>query len=216
IKGGCYEMGDWTGDGDDDEMPVHTVCVSNYYLAETEVTQKLWEAVTGFIPSSIKDPDMPVTNLKPYKVKKFIEQLNKLTGRFYRLPTEAEWEYAARSGGKKERWAGTDKEQDISEYAWFGENSDYITHKVKEKKPNGLGLYDMTGNVWEQVEDYFNFDYYANSSKRDPLNMEYSVWSTIRGGSAMDDQFTVRNTYRYGIEMMKSAYATNIGIRLAE
>lgn len=216
IKGGCFEMGDWTGDGDEDERPAHKTCVSNFYLAETEVTQKLYEAVTGIIPSSFVDPDKPVTNLKHYKLKHFFTELNKLTGRFYRLPTEAEWEYAARNGGKNVRWAGTDNENDLSDYAWFGDNSMGVSQKVKQKKPNELGLYDMSGNVWERMEDYFDFEYYGRSPKRDPLNAEYTTWFAIRGGSYGDSPFLLRTTYRLGIELMKTAFAPDIGIRLAE
>lgn len=216
IKGGCYEMGDWTGDGDDDERPVHKVCVSNYYLSETEVTQKLYEAVTGTIPSMFVWPDRPVTNIKPLNLRRFIVDLNKLTGRFYRLPTEAEWEYAARNGGKKERWAGTDSEENLSDYVWFNENAKGEPHNVAEKKPNGLGLYDMTGNVYEWLEDYFDFDYYERSPKRDPLNAEFTTWFVLRGGSYVDSAFTLRTTYRLGIEPMKTAFGSNIGIRLAE
>lgn len=216
VKGGCFEMGDWTGDGEEDERPLHTVCVSNYYIAETEVTQKLWDAVAGTVPSIYVDPDKPVTNIKPRKLRKFINDLNKLTGKFYRLPTEAEWEYAARNGGKKERWAGSDNEDELSDYVWFSENATNLPQKVKQKKPNGLGLYDMTGNVWEWVEDYFDFEYYGRSSRRDPLNAEYTTWYTIRGGSYTDNPYSLRTTYRFGIEPMKTAIAANIGLRLAE
>lgn len=216
IKGGCFEMGDWTGDGDDDEQPAHKVCVSNYYISETEVTQMLYEAVTGTIPSMYVGPDRPVTNIKPRNIRRFIKDLNKLTGRAYRLPTEAEWEYAARSGGKNERWAGTDNEDVLSDYAWFNENAEGGTRKVAQKKPNGLGLYDMTGNVMEWLEDYFDFEYYGRSPKRDPLNAEYTTWFVLRGGSFVDGPFTLRTTYRLGIEPMKTAFGANVGIRLAE
>lgn len=216
VKGGCFEMGDWTGDGSEDERPVHTVCVSNYYISETEVTQKLWDAVTGTIPSIYADPDKPVTNIKPRRLARFLTDLNKLTGKFYRLPTEAEWEYAGRSRGNKQLWAGTDNEDDLSDYAWFSDNSDNMPQKVKQKKPNALGLYDMTGNVWEIVEDYFDFQYYERSPKRDPLNAEFTTWYTIRGGSYTDGANSMRVTYRLGIEKIKTAIDANVGFRIAE
>jgi len=216
IKGGCFEMGDWTGEGDEDERPAHTVCVSNYYLSDTEVTQNLWLAVMGNAPSIYLDPEKPVTNISPRRLKQFIKRLNKLTGGFYRLPTEAEWEYAARDGGKKMRWAGTDNEDDLPDYAWFADNYEGMPQKVKQKKPNGLGLYDMSGNVWEYMEDFFDFNYYERSSKRDPLNMMYTTWFSMRGGSIMDNSNVLRNTYRLGIEPMRAASISNLGIRLAQ
>lgn len=216
VKGGCFEMGDWTGDGDEDERPAHTACVSNFYLSETEVTQNLWSAVMGNIPSVYVGPEKPVTNFTPRRLKQFIKKLNKLTGGFYRLPTEAEWEFAARDGGKKMRWAGTDKEEDLPDYAWFADNSEGMPQKVKQKKPNGFGLYDMTGNVWEWMEDFFDFDYYERSSRRDPLNMTYTTWFSMRGGSVMDTPNALRNTYRLGVEPMRAASVSNLGIRLAQ
>ncbi|MBI5886246.1 MAG: SUMF1/EgtB/PvdO family nonheme iron enzyme [Deltaproteobacteria bacterium] len=216
IKGGCFEMGDWTGEGDEDERPAHTVCVSNYYLSETEVTQNLWLAVMGNAPSIYLGPEKPVTNVTPRRLRQFIKRLNKLTGGFYRLPTEAEWEYAARDGGKKMRWAGSDNEEDLPDYAWFADNSDGVPQDVKKKKPNGLGLYDMSGNVWEYMEDFFDFDYYERSSKRDPLNMIYTTWFSMRGGSMMDNPNVLRTTYRLGIEPMRAASVANLGIRLAQ
>ncbi|MBI5561528.1 MAG: SUMF1/EgtB/PvdO family nonheme iron enzyme [Deltaproteobacteria bacterium] len=218
VKGKCFDMGDWTGDGDDDERPVHKVCLSNYYIGETEVTQKLFAAVLGFIPNEAKflGPDNPVGSVTAPMARGFIKRLNELTKGYYRLPTEAEWEFAARGGGKTERWAGVDNEDTLADYAWFSENSDGTLHPVKQKKPNGYGIYDMTGNVWELTEDYFDFDYYQRSSQRDPLNMEYTTWNSMRGGSIADEPFWMRATYRYGIEMHKASASANVGFRLAE
>lgn len=216
IKRGCFDMGDWSGEGDDDEKPVHNVCLSNYYIAETEVTQKLWVAVMGGNPSTELGADKPISNVMPIQIKQFLIKLNKLTNGYYRLPTEAEWEYAARSNGKKERWAGADNEEVLGDYAWFADNSDGALKPVKQKKPNGLGLYDMTGSVWEMTEDFFDFDYYGRSSQRDPLNMEYTTWTSIRGGSILDEPFKTRTTYRFGIEPGKTSATFNIGFRLAE
>jgi len=119
VKGGCYAMGDTFGDGNSDEKPVHRVCLSDFYVGKYEVTQGQREKVMGNNPSSFKGGDnYPVENVSWYDVQEFISRLNRKTSMKYRLPTEAEWEYAARSGGKQEKWAGTSRESDIDDFAW--------------------------------------------------------------------------------------------------
>ncbi|MFQ5736419.1 MAG: formylglycine-generating enzyme family protein [Thermodesulfobacteriota bacterium] len=222
IKGGCFKMGDWTNEGDDDERPAHEVCVSDYYMQDTEVTQELFEAVFGGLPAvfydkklpGVRDPKKPVTFLSYHEVVNFVNRLNKITDGYYRIPTEAEWEYAARSGGRQEEWPGLNNEAEIKDYAFFEDNSDDTLQKVRMKKPNGLGLYDMAGNVWEWCEDYFDFDYYQNSPKKDPYGVDFSMYRSVRGGSFADPPFKLRTTYRYALEPTRRYL--HVGFRLAE
>ena len=220
VKGGCFNMGDWEGEGDEDEMPVHKVCLSDYYIGETEVTQELFQTVMGFIPAWLynrtmpRDPNDPVTYISWHVANEFIVELNKITGGFYRLPTEAEWEYAARSGGQKEKWPGLNNEAEIADYALFEDNAEFKLNNVKQKKPNGLGLYDMAGNVWEWTEDHFDFDYYQVSKKQDPYGPDFSLYRSVRGGSLTDPPYKLRTTYRYALEAQRRLL--HLGFRLAE
>lgn len=219
VTGGCFDMGDWTGNGDEDELPVHEVCIDDYFIGETEVTQELFETVMGGLPSSRsnptmkKDPQAPVNYVTFSMVQDFIKELNKITGGYYRLPTEAEWEYAAREGGKQMLWAGTNNEGELGGYAVFSDNSETI-NQVKSKKPNGLGIYGMTGNVLEWTEDFFDFDYYKESPKVNPYGAEQSVFKAVRGGSFADPPYKLRTTYRYALENNKRL--VYLGFRLAE
>jgi len=220
VKGGCFEMGDFEGNGDEDELPVHEVCVNDFYIADTEVTQELFEKVMGFIPAwrynptMPRDPKDPVTYVNWHLANQFIKRLNTITKGYYRLPTEAEWEYAARSGGKKERWPGFSNEAEAGSYAWFSDNADFKLQNVKTKKPNGLGIHDMAGSAWEWVEDNFDFDYYQSSPKKDPYGAEFSLYKGVRGGSIADGPSKLRTTYRYALE--PSRRMLNVGLRLAE
>jgi formylglycine-generating enzyme required for sulfatase activity len=199
VKDGCYEMGDTFGDGDRDEKPVHDVCVSDFYLGKHEVTQGQWKKVMGSNPSSFKDSDdHPVESVSWNEVQEFIRRLNQMSGKSYRLPTEAEWEFAARSGGKREKWAGTSNESKLREYAWFSGNSGNRTHPVGQKRPNGLGLYDMSGNVWEWVADWYDENYYNNSPKNNPTGAYSGTAKVLRGGSWYSGPWGVRATARSG------------------
>ena len=184
VKGNCFQMGDILGEGHDDEKPVHKVCIDDFYLGKYEVTQSEWESIMGKNPSEFKgNVNHPVEKVSYDDIRKFIQKLKEMTGKKYRLPSEAEWEYAARSGGKDELWAGTSDEFELEEYAWCKVNSEERTHPVGEKEPNGLGLYDMTGNVWEWTWDRYDEKYYERSPKvnpKGPLSGEY--WA-LRGGS---------------------------------
>ncbi len=214
VQGGCFEMGDFAGVGDPDERPVHEVCVSDYRLAETEVTQELWEAVMGY--NAMGEPDMqkPIARVTWFWATRFLEQLNERTGGFYRLPSEAEWEYAAREGGKEMAWSGTDDDNQLKKYSWFEDNSDGELHRVKEREPNALGFYDMSGNVWEWVDDYFGFDFYKESPKADPYGPDSANWKVIRGGSYVETPHRTRTTYRHAFEPTRSSHG--LGFRLAE
>jgi formylglycine-generating enzyme required for sulfatase activity len=216
VEGGCFQMGDFAGIGDEDESPVHEVCVSDYYIADTEVTQELWEAVMRFnpLPEKERDPKKPVSSISWFWVDRFITKLNLVTDGFYRLPSEAEWEYAARDRGKDISWSGTDDESRLGLYAWFEDNSDFESHRVRGKRPNGLGLYDMAGNVWEWVDDFFDFDYYQTSPVENPYGPEESIWRGLRGGSMLNETHRLRSTYRYAGDPANSL--PYVGFRLAE
>lgn len=184
VMGGCYQMGDTFGDGiSATEKPVHEVCVDDFYLGKYVVTQGQWEAVMGNNPSAFQNGDnYPVEQVNWNDAQDFIRKLNQNTGKEYRLPTEAEWEYAARSGGKNDKWSGTSDESELMKYAWFRRNARGKTHPVGRKRPNGLGLYDMSGNVYEWVQDTFSDDAYSRHSRMNPV-IEGGVYCVLRGGA---------------------------------
>ncbi len=181
VKGGCYQM----GDNSDDDNPAHEVCVNDFYMGKYAVTQGQWKTITGTYPtyfSSCGD-NCPVEQISWDDVQDFISKLNQRTGKRYRLPTEAEWEYAARSGGTNGKWAGTSSESQLGDYAWYGSNSGGKVHPVGQKKPNGLGLYDMSGNIWEWVQDWYDKNYYRNSPRNNPTGPSSGTYRVLRGGS---------------------------------
>lgn len=181
---------DQGSDAESYEKPVHSVTLSNYYIGETEVTQALWKAVMGRNPSYFKGDNLPVEQVSWNDCQEFIRKLNQKTGNDFRLPTEAEWEYAAR-GGKKSRgykFAGSNTLRDV---AWFGQwngrtddngNSGEKTHAVKMRSPNELGLYDMSGNVYEWCSDWYSSDYYGKSSSVNPQGPSSGSGRVLRGG----------------------------------
>jgi len=198
IKGGCFQMGDTFGDGAQDEKAVHKVCIDNFYLGRYEVTQRQWVEVMGNNPSIVICDDCPVERVSWYDAQEFLKRLNQKTGGNYRLPAEAEWEYAARSGGKEEKYAGTSNEGELEEYAWYYDNSGNKTHPAGQKKPNGLGLYDMTGNVWEWVADWYDENYYSRSPEGNPKGPDSGIGRVLRGGSCDFGPTIVRAAYRFG------------------
>ncbi|MBI5345168.1 MAG: SUMF1/EgtB/PvdO family nonheme iron enzyme [Deltaproteobacteria bacterium] len=212
VKGGCFQMGDATEEGEDDERPAHEVCVGSFYMSEVEVTIELWDAVTGM--KAAGDPQQPVTNVSRKLVNAFMEELNRRTKGHYRLPSEAEWEYAAREKGQRMKWAGTDSESELTEYAWFDDNSGNMLHPVKQKKPNKLGLYDMSGNAAEWVDDFYAYDYYSTSPRKNPGGADISAWRAVRGGSTVDNAYKARTTYRYALEPFNQS--VTVGFRLAD
>lgn len=182
VKGGCFDMGYTFGDGSKNEKPVHQVCLDDFSIDKFEVTQKAFESVMGKNPSYFKDcPYCPVEQVTWFEANEYCGKVGK------RLPTEAEWEYAARSGEKKEKWAGTSVESEIYMYAWYNTNSGSKTNLVGDKKPNALGLYDMTGNVWEWVADWYDENYYNNSPKDNPKGPDNGQSRVLRGGSWFND-----------------------------
>jgi len=178
VKGGTFMMG--SEDGDDDEKPVHQVTVSDFYIGKYEVTQKLWKEVMGSNPSSFKGDDRPVEYVSWHDVQEFIRKLNKKTGGNYRLPTEAEWEYAARGGAKSRgyKYAGSNNIGEVAEYVG---NNNKETKPVGGKKPNELGIYDMSGNVWEWCSDWYGD--YSSSSQTNPTGPSSGSYRVLRGGS---------------------------------
>jgi formylglycine-generating enzyme required for sulfatase activity len=200
VKGGCFYMGDTFGDGVEMERPVHEVCVDDFLIGMFEVTQREWQEVMGENPSRFKGcgDDCPVEMVSWNEVQGYIMRLNSKTGRIYRLPTEAEWEYAARSGGKREKWPGTSNISELEKYAWYSRTSGNKTLPVGQKEPNGLGLYDMSGNVWEWVQDNFDKDYYKYSPKDNPTGPSSGETRVLRGGNWGTDPWGLRATTRFG------------------
>ena len=197
VKGGCFEMGDTFGDGGSDEKPVHTVCVDDFRIGIHEVTQELWQAVMGSNPSKTKaGGQYPVDNVSWNDTQDFIRSLNEKSGQKWRLPTEAEWEFAARGGGLKQRFAGTSSSEYAADYAWYEDNSDSKTHTVQSRKPNGLGLHDMSGNVWEWCSDRYDRNYYKQSPRNNPKGDPFGINRVMRGGSASSNQGFLRASYR--------------------
>ena len=183
VEGGTFSMGA-TSEQEYDalscEKPVHSVTLSDYYIGETEVTQELWEAVMGSNPSYFEgDNQRPVENVSWNDCQKFIKKLNRLTGKEFRLPTEAEWEYAAR-GGKYSRGYKYSGSNNADEVAWYDSNSGSKTHPVKTKKDNELGLYDMSGNVWEWCNDWWGC--YQSNSQTNPTGPSEGESRVLRGG----------------------------------
>lgn len=185
VEGGTFQMGA-TPEQDSyahvDEKPVHSVTLSDFCIGETEVTQALWKAVMGNNPSYFKGDNLPVENVSWNDCQEFIRKLNQLTGKTFRLPTEAEWEYAARGGNKSRgyKYAGGNS---IDNVAWYDDNSGNSTHPVKGKRANELGLYDMSGNVWEWCQDWYLKEYYSVSPSKNPQGPASGSIRVLRGGS---------------------------------
>ncbi|MFM9948606.1 MAG: SUMF1/EgtB/PvdO family nonheme iron enzyme [Saprospiraceae bacterium] len=231
IKGGIFDMGDTFGDGIDREQPVHKVTLSDYWLCKYPVTQGLWKAIMGENnnPSYFKDSDLlPVEQVSWDDAQEFIQVLNKKTGGQYRLPTEAEWEYAAREGGKKIRFGNG---KDIANPAEmnFNATKDYKqpysivgeyrakTTPVNQFKPNALGLYDMAGNVYDWCADWFAEDYYqqcqAQGMVSNPQGPDTGTYRVLRGGGWFNYPLFCRAAWRYHNEPTLRYYS--VGFRVA-
>ena len=207
VEGGTFSMGGRY----DDEKPVHSVTLSDYYIGETEVTQELWVAVMGSNPSEFKgDNRRPVESVSWYDCQEFIKKLNQLTGKEFRLPTEAEWEYAAR-GGKYSRGYEYSGSNDADEVAWYSDNSGRKTHSVKTKKANELGLYDMSGNVYEWCNDWRGR--YQSYSQTNPTGPSEGESRVIRGGSWLFNFGYVHVSKRFSCAPDTRFFS--IGLRLA-
>ncbi len=211
VPGGCYQMGcGWTSDCRSDESPVHEVCVDGFWLGKTEVTQGQWVKVMGSNPSNFEmGRNYPVERVSWEDAKEYIRKLNGLGSSKFRLPSEAEWEYAARSGGKAEKYSGAN---DVDAVAWHKSNSGKSTHPVKTKKANGLGIYDMSGNVWEWCEDVYIFDIYSRSPKKNPIYTSGGTDRVVRGGSWFIEPVRVRCADRFYLDPASRNHA--LGFRL--
>lgn len=212
VKGGCYQMGDSFGDGYAEEI-LHEVCIDGFYIGKFEVTQGEYEKVIGSNPSYWKKgSNYPVEKVSWPDTQIFIKKLNTLSSNNYRLPTEAEWEYAARSGGKKEKFSGSNSADDV---AWHRGNSD-STHEVGTKAPNGLGIYDMSGNVREWCQDWYNMNYYPNSPRVNPQGHPTGDRRINRGGGyRKDPEHYSRVAHRDACDADEDHRAADHGFRLA-
>ena len=183
VSGGTFTMGGTSEQGSDaydDEKPTHNVTLSSYYICKYEVTQALWRAVMGSNPSNFKGDNLPVECVSWNDCQTFINRLNSYTGRNFRLPTEAEWEFAARGGNysRHYKYSGSNY---LGNVAWYYENSSNRTHPIGTKKANELGLYDMNGNVWEWCSDWYGS--YSSYSQTDPTGPNIDLGGRVsRGG----------------------------------
>jgi unsaturated rhamnogalacturonyl hydrolase len=181
IKGSTFNMGCTTGR--QDERPVHAVKLSDYYISQYEITQAQWRKVMGQVPGVVTDCDScAVYNVTSQSLEVFLQRLNAATHNIYRLPTEAEWEYAAIGGSLSRgyKYSGSDS---LTEVAWCAFNSGMKTHPVGQLKPNELGIYDMSGNVWELCQDWYKQNYYKHSASRNPVQRKKTLYRLVRGGS---------------------------------
>ena len=177
VSGGTFIMG---GDESSDQTPTHSVTLNSYYICKYEVTQALWRAVMGSNPSKFKGDNLPVEQVSWNDCQTFINRLNNYTGRNFRLPTEAEWEFAARGGNysRHYKYSGSNY---ISDVAWYCDNSGNRTHPVGTKQANELGLYDMSGNVWEWCSDWYGS--YSSYSQSNPTGATSGFGRVERGGN---------------------------------
>ena len=194
VEGGCFEMGSVRGK--DDEKPVHKVCVDGFWMGKFEVTQGEWEKVMGTNPSTFKGSDRPVDHVSWNDAQEFIARLNQNTGKRYGLPTEAQWEFAARGGVKSNgfEYAGSNV---VNEVAWYKANSGGATIPVGRKLPNELGLYDMSGNVWEWCQDWASNNYYRWSPSENPSGPESGSFRVFRSGAYNSPPDYVSASHRY-------------------
>ncbi|MCQ2256581.1 MAG: formylglycine-generating enzyme family protein [Bacteroidaceae bacterium] len=216
VDGGKFTMGATSEQGNDaqsDEKPAHNVTLNSYYIGKTEVTQELWQAVMGSNPSHFKGSKKPVENVSWDDCQKFISKLNSLTGKRFRLPTEAEWEFAARGGTKSRgyKYSGSDN---IFSVAWYTDNSGGTTHEVAQKVSNELGIYDMSGNVYEWCQDWYGS--YSSSSQTNPTGPASGSYRVYRGGSWSSNAWNCRSANRFKDSPGYGGYILGLRLSLSE
>jgi formylglycine-generating enzyme required for sulfatase activity len=214
VQGGTFTMGCTSEQGSDcgdGAKPAHSVTLSSFSIGKYEVTQAQWKAVMGNNPSKFEGDNLPVEQVSWDDIQEFLRKLNALTGKRYRLPTEAEWEYAARggnaSGGNK--YSGSNNIDDV---AWYDGNSDSKTHAVGSKRSNELGIYDMSGNVREWCSDWYDKTYYSNSPQTNPTGAASGSIRVVRVGYWNDDATNCAVATRTG--NVPSYRNTDIGFRV--
>ena len=194
VKKGCFLMGSvgW----DTDESPIHKVCVDSFWIGKYEVTQGQWKKIIKTNPSRWKISDKhPLENASFHDILEFIKRLNKASKNKFVLPTEAQWEYAAKGRTKSFKYSGSNNPDKV---AWYWDNSNRKTHKVGTKAPNGLGIYDMSGNVWEWCQDTYDKKAYSKHKLYNPIIKLSSVLQSVRGGGWFNSPAGLRITNRIG------------------
>ena len=240
VNGGNFDLG--SNVEGSDRKPLHTVTLKDFYIGTYEVTQEQWKTIMGDNPSIFQCDQCPVTNVSWNEVQIFIQKLNTATGKHYRLPTEAEWEYAARGGANemlikdsktfggvnelipnRERKRTPDKYKTGKQYsgkrlpqdvAWYERNSDYHPHPIGRKKPNELDIYDMSGNVEEWCADWYVGNFGTKIPVKNPQGPDHGISKVVRGGSWNNsaDEITVTRRAAY----LPDTRANSLGFRLAE
>jgi formylglycine-generating enzyme required for sulfatase activity len=211
IPGGCFLMG--SNNGFDFEAPAHKVCVDSFYLGKYEVTQKQWSIFQEIDNSKFKGDNHPAQRVSWNDAKTYLEKLNKAEKTSqYRLPTEAEWEYAARGGTSTEFFWGDKINND---YVWYFGTSNYRAHPVGLKKTNPFGLYDILGNVWEWVEDWFSNEYFKKSPIQNPQGPKTGRFKVKRGGSQANLISHIKSHTRYRAPVNKRHYINGFRIALS-
>jgi formylglycine-generating enzyme len=213
VDGGTFQMG---AIGNSYAEPVHTVTLSSFYISKYEITQAQWEAVMNYNDSKFTNcPRCPVEYISWLDVQNFIKELNRRTGKKNRLPTEAEWEFAARGGNysSNHKYAGSDFVGDV---AWYRSNSEMKTHPVGKKQPNELGLYDMLGNVDEWCSDWFGPDYYKTSETINPKGPPKGNIKIMRGGDVFSNGKTLETSERTNCPCDENFRAEGVGFRIVQ
>ncbi len=215
VQGGMFMMGSEDSEALDREKPAHQVKLSDFYIGKYPVTQKQWQAVTGENPSEFQGKQRPVEKVSWHDTQEFLEKLNQLAEKNFRLPTEAEWEYAARGGiySQGYTYAGSDR---LKQVGWYDDNSDDQTHEVGQLLANELGIHDMSGNVWEWCQDWFDSNYYEKCHQHgvaeNPQGPDSSSNRVLRGGSYFDNPVGCRSVSRFARDPVDRD--DNFGFRL--